>query len=1157
MAFNVYRLLTLTGDARELIDTEVQTITTLSDDYVQFDASNLFGTGSTFIKNRIIWEISDGTVYRDFAPTHNFKYAGQYTVTLTLFDSSFSTQKRTRTINVVNFIEDSVKFEKIDTTFSSAETTYTIVEVKEGRLSPKITTTRKNSWQNHLTDTFKLYASGSRSNFFSQKDYLKNKVAHLIPTVRFLTEDPLRPGRHIQIDEVKTTSTPIYAKKVVQYGKITYIECENTAGAVVAGYTGSASFYFVDDTVTLPSTPTFDDIRLIYAVLDASKITHNADDKVGIDKKDYSTEQVETTSLSLEVEYIVTPLTIDSFLVTSNGITDDELEKTSFNINPVQWQDVEIPFVVNAASTANGISTSINRKNSPFVLVDSLSSINLSDPAYASKNVLELHAMVLDNSEWTKSNDATIVYDASYDDLLPYSNSFYSGILTLSTSHVGSLDNQVVMLSGTMCTVPDILYTYPRFLFLTSPIKNTLYRYKKVVTDNPDEAVFGSIQITNASLSSTTGSFGVAYDFLNCKVWVTNPDDDTLKCYDSNSGKPLLDIVLSTLLPGEETPICPSHIVLNQDGNPVIALTELGKVATYDVALSTFSEVLSSPITQYFDDRLSSNYALSSLGQAGEFSNVVSDIQEFEKKIYVLNYHMHQPDVISSSRSHIWSSDGETYSADGRSISTFKLSFDGKSIVVAAKMTNKSIGEIEDDYIDIGEQAFLAYETSSALEEETYELILLDSTLSEIGTSRTYIDRVGNIAFDKYNRVWVTHNTGRISVFEIVDSRLQKIITMEVGALGDRYIHAFNGMATDLNNMWVVDNFAKRVHAIPLDLPAATPGYIYPINTTTTAGYFTIASGSNEILGYDDFAGYEYINKYNLGVLTETGARTFVNGQSAKFNVLPQDFAQNVLKINEDFNALDSFKANTFQDFIHDSQNLQEFLSAAYGDVDRGTKEIGVKIYEKIANFVMNNSDIDTCNIKSIYAFASQIGVTVRERDYSYPYELLRLMDIMSIKFTKLAPLTNKFKEDFNSVLNPGINVGAKLDFDSYVISSGVPIIAYEKFSEKMTLQDNYVNCVRNNVSTIPLSTWNENWGWNMHLPSDATASDVKKFYDFFEYVENDTNLQSNLAAPILKDVINYDYSSAQMLTSYSSWTKDNGIMEIMLSKNLIDEIIL
>jgi len=191
-------------------------------------------------------------------------------------------------------------------------------------------------------------------------------------------------------------------------------------------------------------------------------------------------------------------------------------------------------------------------------------------------------------------------------------------------------------------------------------------------------------------------------------------------------------------------------------------------------------------------------------------------------------------------------------------------------------------------------------------------------------------------------------------------------------------------------------------------------------------------------------------------------------------------------------------------------------------------------VLTNLKNFTDNINNVDVCNLKaleSMYQMLDEDFYTFNNQTYNIPSELSRLVDIFSIKFSKLKGSKNKFNLDFdnkgynndilrenNQPVNYGINKGKELDFFTTVLTAANPIIAYENFSKNYRLINtdistsyllNDVVFIDNVNKTYALSGYRPTWGWGLALPDSYLTDQIPFFYTFYEYLTGSLDIQN------------------------------------------------
>ena len=290
-------------------------------------------------------------------------------------------------------------------------------------------------------------------------------------------------------------------------------------------------------------------------------------------------------------------------------------------------------------------------------------------------------------------------------------------------------------------------------------------------------------------------------------------------------------------------------------------------------------------------------------------------------------------------------------------------------------------------------------------------------------------------------------------------------------------------------------------------------------------GYVVIP---NELINlYSEDARYKLVANCDL----EDDTGTFsLSGSSSIFNLLPKQGYNKIAKINENFDTSTYLKNLALQPSIYKRpQIFDTFFGTTLGTLSSETNAIGKRIYEKTSNFIINNVNIDTCEIKNLFGFALEYNVDLD--DYAstnllinYPSDLSRLVNLFSIKQSLLFGKRNlnqtNFKNNYakldNSTIeeaaynysvdkNYGNNLGDEISIgDGLITKSEDFIVAYEKFSEKYTILRTFNNNIETEI--YPLSSFDNSWGWGLVLPNDffntySYINNLSSYYSFYRFI--------------------------------------------------------
>jgi hypothetical protein len=140
--------------------------------------------------------------------------------------------------------------------------------------------------------------------------------------------------------------------------------------------------------------------------------------------------------------------------------------------------------------------------------------------------------------------------------------------------------------------------------------------------------------------------------------------------------------------------------------------------------------------------------------------------------------------------------------------------------------------------------------------------------------------------------------------------------------------------------------------------------------------------------------------------------------------------------------------------------NKKGFIGSIFGSYPYEPNDLGVSTFSKIANFVDNTSDIDTCDIKHLYDMMSKIDFQDESFKLRFPEGISRIVDYASISPFKLMGVKCRCGDVFKSnEYGYGIcsycgkekqsNRGKKIDSLTYTVTAGIPIVLRYKNLDK------------------------------------------------------------------------------------------------------------
>ena len=281
---------------------------------------------------------------------------------------------------------------------------------------------------------------------------------------------------------------------------------------------------------------------------------------------------------------------------------------------------------------------------------------------------------------------------------------------------------------------------------------------------------------------------------------------------------------------------------------------------------------------------------------------------------------------------------------------------------------------------------------------------------------------------------------------------------------------------------------------------------------------------------------------------------------STPFDIYPDTGVYDVRKRNEDNDQTQNYKDLIYQEVLLDKPSFfNGLLGQSVGSKNSSPETLGIKTFEKSANFVANTSDPDYCNIKALLSMFNSMEIDFEDYNQQFPPSLTRLVDILSVSPSKQMPKQNQYQSNFNdkgftSKTVFGKNKGDYLPFETTILYTGEDskyILAYEKFSENYTLINtnilSAVNVDYTGINSYALSSYNDTWGWGLVVPKGTTGIDVLDYYEFYDY-------NNTIDGTIMEDFIDYTNLKCtylQAVTSYNQIMDKDGIADNLLQYNL------
>jgi hypothetical protein len=1166
-----------------------------------FTTSSILSGTNSISNNLLHWDFGDGTTSTDLIPTHNYVWPGQYTVTLTIYDKNGTAYDSSYqpTINIFDFVSTQIAFQDYKSL---------VYDIPSGQLIDPLIINAYFSWQTYQSlsgtslsaaaYTINLYASGARGDYNYVADTLHDKWEHLRSLSRFYALSTVNNvTEYTIVDSVQPQLTPVYV--AIQNNKL-QVCTSTTSGSILAGVTGSSQFWYTDDR---PANYLTDGKPIIlFATVDSSKfydkLTQETNAFNYINYPPFGFQNLEPAVFP-NIKTRFNP--VDHISITTTGIDGEGvLPITNFEIPNISWQQTEIPYVLTFKDYLN-----YTTKNYPPLsssIANGSSIYGKSQPLYD----VQTGIVFLSGNTYLPLSGVTFYED--FPQQAPQSlGAFYKGYFISSQSSTNCILTASVVVMDPAYYHKDSLVswiTIPQYSSALRIIRQeSVNGFTLSDTISFTNGLNSEFNINNQNVYAIAVAPSGAGSNNDYQTWFADTVNDRLIKYDIY-GNQLPLYFIPTLTGGtttyynftlssiptlvhntivynsyQSTPTngvsafaTPSDMALDSNGDLWVSLLDSGLVVKITngslagVLTGNYISTYASPngvINQYFED--SSTYNTTS-GFAGEGLILPSSIDTDQyNNIWVAYNH---PDFNKLIK---YQGIGNYSTAATQLI----------SISFPYGITPEMVRVDRNQYVWVACNNHNANGiTFNNRNDFLYKFDINGSIVP--GFPLSGFQQIGSFAIDGNQNAWVVQGADTLTRVDGVLGTTRSIAAGIRDTNGNsinnktEYICSIGGVTCDTdNNVWVINNFDQNIYAfnaiqsnLTLRTSAFNPKYTLPLTFPSISlpavsaytgstpislprpGYPSYSDGLLEFQAIGDWNGYNWINKYAAPVST---SRT-ITGTSSLFNIYPYSGQYNIAKVNENWNAAGYYESLRYQEsLINKPVFFEQFLGVILGGLNAQPYELGKTIYEKIANFVDNNADIDKVNISQLLSFCQELTVDYQQHTYALPPQVQRLIDFLSIKQSLLWGQPNQYALNFEPhgtiVTNStyGTNLSSIIDPLSGTFTNGTPIIAQELFSGNYNLINTNLISNSANGATIPLSAYTPVWGWNLVVGSSILGPSIGNYYKFFKYNPTPEGTYYNN----IIDWTNPLTTLSPTNSSYQSWSSDEGIIQNMLSYEL------
>jgi hypothetical protein len=318
----------------------------------------------------------------------------------------------------------------------------------------------------------------------------------------------------------------------------------------------------------------------------------------------------------------------------------------------------------------------------------------------------------------------------------------------------------------------------------------------------------------------------------------------------------------------------------------------------------------------------------------------------------------------------------------------------------------------------------------------------------------------------------------------------------------------------------------------------------------SVSSYLPSSSGISTI----DDCGEVVIKPLHRSATVSLSASMVVDSQtitdSTSFTLHAFDEPYYFRRQNESFNMSKEFDrwdymASVGNGIMADGENGDISLGdIAKGFVGDGSNygDIGTQFFEKIANFVDNVCNVDRAGLSPLYSIAKKLDHPMEDFGITYPNELFRLMNTVSISQNELFGADDCWTYRIGQPSCGYIahtNLGDQLDFYTHSVSAG-DVLFFQKPSDN-DYRVFHVVPNSNGDELYPLSTIQSN-------AFDGGAST----YCFFDYVSGGSGEQ-------IGAFIDFDspYTTISTNIPTSAWSGDGGAIDLLFEHKLREGLML
>lgn len=159
----------------------------------------------------------------------------------------------------------------------------------------------------------------------------------------------------------------------------------------------------------------------------------------------------------------------------------------------------------------------------------------------------------------------------------------------------------------------------------------------------------------------------------------------------------------------------------------------------------------------------------------------------------------------------------------------------------------------------------------------------------------------------------------------------------------------------------------------------------------------------SSLQAYGDWTGIGWDAKYSVATEVTGSTTVTLSGSSSQFQIKSFKNEYELRRFNDSWDMHEQIKSYILPDFQQQFTDLwDDLIGNTVGNDSSGYQTFGRQFYEKIANFVLNHSDVNLANIDQVYSLFETMSLQYDNYDFNYPADLKHWMNVLSIMFERL-----------------------------------------------------------------------------------------------------------------------------------------------------------